>query len=336
MTEAQEQSGEERDLVPALESPGTRPSTMHTRPNTDGARAVTAATDYSALAAQTQHLSGPATGVVVLSLLNPVGGMGRLKYTGALQPLGKIDNATLRDMALQMNLPDRPPRASKEEEAEHGAGWLRAEARSSLIDAIAEDERGRDKLCIDLQRLARGMATRAWVAGKVAVWRQNKEMEKMEKAIEEMRTNGAATTIQRVARGHGGRLLTRDQRKWLQDQKRAEMEARWMHMKDNLGREASLITRVAKGHVARNRARMLAADLERERQLAFLDLQAQLDVVGAYEFDPEEDDADDVLEQDEKGQEFEDENEELDFGDDATPRAVTKWYGVYTYIYIYI
>jgi hypothetical protein len=114
------------------------------------------------------------------------------------------------------------------------------------------------------------------------------------------------------------------------------MEARWMHMKDNLGREASLITRVAKGHVARNRARMLAADLERERQLAFLDLQAQLDVVGAYEFDPDEDDADDVLEQDEKGQELEDENEELDFGDDATPRAVTKWYGVYTYIHIYI
>ena len=281
--------------------------------------------DDSALTAQTEHLAGPATGVVVRSLLNAEGGKGRLKYTGALQPLGKIDNATLRDMALQMNLPDRPPRASKEEEAEHGAGWLRAEARSALIDAIAEDERGRDKLCIDLQRLARGMATRAWVASKVAVWRQNKEMEK---AIEEMRTNGAATTIQRVARGHGGRLLTRDQRKWLQDKTRAEMEARWMHMKDHLGREASLITRVAKGHVARNLARMLAADLERERQLAFLDLQAQQDVVGAYEFDPEEDDADDVLEQDEKGQDLEDENEEFDFGDDATPRAVTKWYEI--------
>jgi hypothetical protein len=99
-------------------------------------------------------------------------------------------------------------------------------------------------------------------------------------------------------------------------------------MKDHLGREASLITRVAKGHVARNLARMLAADLERERQLAFLDLQAQQDVVGAYEFDPEEDDADDVLEQDEKGQDLEDENEEFDFGDDATPRAVTKWYEI--------
>jgi hypothetical protein len=47
-------------------------------------------------------------------------------------------------------------------------------------------------------------------------------------------------------------------------------------MKANLGREASLITRVAKGHAARNRMRMLAADLEKERQLAFLDLQVVL------------------------------------------------------------
>ena len=47
-------------------------------------------------------------------------------------------------------------------------------------------------------------------------------------------------------------------------------------MKANLGREASLITRVAKGHAARNRVRMLAADLEKERQLAFLDLQVLL------------------------------------------------------------
>ena len=79
--------------------------------------------------------------------------------------------------------------------------------------------------------------------------------------------------------------------------------------------------------MARNLARMMAADLEKERQLAFLDLQAQLDVVGAYEFDPLEDDDDDVLEeQDEKGDNLEEEDGEHDFGDDATPRAVTKYY----------
>jgi len=318
-----EEGAEERDSLAALESPGPRPSTTHTRP---GTRAATAATDDSALTVQTQHLAGPAIGVVVRSLLNPEGGKGRFKFSGALEPLGKIDDQTLRDMGLQMNLPGRPPYPTAEEVVEHGTGWLQPADKSALIEAIAEDERGRDALCIILQKLARGMRDRAWMRQRVEQWRQQKEMELMEKAIEQMRLNGAATTIQRVTRGHMGRLLKRDQLKWLEDQQRAGMEARWKHFKDNLGREASLITRVAKGHAARNLARMLAADLERERQLAFLDLQAQLDVVGAFEFDAAEDDKDDELEQDDKGGGLEEEDAELDFGDDATPRAVTKWY----------
>jgi hypothetical protein len=127
--------------------------------------------------------------------------------------------------------------------------------------------------------------------------------------------------------GHGGRVLARKQRKLLEEAARAAMEARWAFMSDNFKQQASLLTRVAKGHLARNFARMVAADLEKERQLAFLDMQAQQDVVGAFEFDPLEDDADDELEeQDDKGEDALDEEEELDFGDDATPRAVTKWY----------
>ena len=54
-------------------------STMHTRTGTQGARAATAATDDSTLTVQTQHLAGPATGVVVRSLLNPEGGKGCFK-----------------------------------------------------------------------------------------------------------------------------------------------------------------------------------------------------------------------------------------------------------------
>ena len=71
------------------------------------------------------------------------------------------------------------------------------------MEAIAEDERGRHALCIQLQAMARGVSTRTWFADKVAVMRQQKEMEKMEAAIEAARTNGAAETVQRVARRMG-------------------------------------------------------------------------------------------------------------------------------------
>jgi hypothetical protein len=300
-------------------SPTTRPGTQQTRP-------ATSKTDDTGYTEQSANLTGAAAEVVVRSVLHPQGGKGRQKYLGHLIPLGQIDDVTLFEMARLMNLPDLPPPPAAAAEGD-APGALDPEDREELVEAIAEDERGRHALCIQLQAMARGVSTRTWFADKVAVMRQQKEMEKMEAAIEAARTNGAAETLQRVARGHAGRLATRDRRKEIEDEKRAAMFARWAYMEKNLGREASLITRVAKGHVARNIARSVAADLEKERQLAFLDLQAQQDVAGAYEFDPDEDDMDDELEeQDEKGGDTLEEDAELDFGDDATPRAVTKWY----------
>jgi len=152
---------------------------------------------------------------------------GRFRFLSSLEPLAKQDNETLRDMAIAMNLPNIPPRPSHKEEAAHGAGYLAPVARDALIAAIAEDERGRHALCIKLQALARGVATRVWMQDKVAVWLQQKEMEKMEAAIEFARTNGAANTVQRVARGHAGRIATREQRRHLQQEAVRDMEARW-------------------------------------------------------------------------------------------------------------
>lgn len=152
---------------------------------------------------------------------------GRFRFLSSLEPLAKQDNETLRDMAIAMNLPNIPPRPSHKEEAAHGAGYLAPVARDALIAAIAEDERGRHALCIKLQALARGVATRVWMQDKVAVWLQHKEMEKMEAAIEFARTNGAANTVQRVARGHAGRIATREQRRHLQQEAVRDMEARW-------------------------------------------------------------------------------------------------------------
>jgi hypothetical protein len=155
------------------------------------------------------------------------GSKGRFRFLSSLEPLAKQDNETLRDMAIAMNLPNIPPRPSHKEEAAHGAGYLKPVARDALIAAIAEDERGRHALCIKLQALARGVSTRVWMQDKVAVWLQQKEMEKMEAAIEFARTNGAANTVQRVARGHAGRIATREQRRRLQQEAVRVMEARW-------------------------------------------------------------------------------------------------------------
>ena len=92
-------------------------------------------------------------------------------------------------------------KSKEEEDAHETPGWLPAEARTSLIRAIAQDERERHDLCVRLQAIARGVACRAWMQERVAIWLQQKEMEKMEAAIQFARTNGAATTLQRVARG---------------------------------------------------------------------------------------------------------------------------------------
>ena len=301
-------------------------------------RAQTAATDASAVTEGSANLDGPDEEVVVRSLVVAEEGVGdeevgsnrkgRFRYVGHLNPFGKQTHRTLRAMAMQMNLPDRPRRATPEEQKEHGdPHYLEPRAAARVISQIAEDERGRHRLCISLQAMARGVACRAWLVDQVAIWMQQKEMAKMEAAIAFARTNGAATTLQRVSRGHTGRVRARDQRRWRAEEAKAAMEARWAFLSGNFQVQASLLTRVAKGHVARNLARAVAADLEKERQLAFLDLKAQRDVVGAFEFDAAEDDADDELEEvEEKGDDTLEDEEELDFGDDATPRAVTQWY----------
>ena len=147
----EEEEGEmvEGDLqggaLPAPASPSTRPGTHHTLP-------TTSKTEDTTQTEQSVNLAGEASDVVVRSLLDPAGGKGRQKYLGCLIPLAKLDDATIYAMALQMNLPDLPsPPAVADEEEGVAPGALDPEDREELVDAIAEDERGRHALCIQLQ-----------------------------------------------------------------------------------------------------------------------------------------------------------------------------------------
>lgn len=96
-------------------------------------------------------------------------------------------------------------------------------------------------------------------------------MKAMEAAIALARNTGGATMIQRVTRGHAGRLEWRQTLRDKLEKERAEKEARWKYLQLHCRKQALAITRVCRGHMGRNLARLEAELAERERQLAQFD-----------------------------------------------------------------
>ena len=195
---------------------------------------------------------------------------------------------------------------------------LQVGGHERCLRMMAAVDAERNVRIVAAQAFFRGHLSRKQTHARLQNYLQEKERKKQEEAMEMARNTGAALLLQRVTRGHMGRLLWRQTLHDKLEKIRIEREERLRYLQVNCSKQTLDISRVMRGHIGRNLFRLEKELAERERQLAQFDEMKNEEF--DYEFDPNEDDEDDS-----KAMELM-ETANVDYGDDATPRGVTQWY----------
>jgi hypothetical protein len=148
---------------------------------------------------------------------------------------------------------------------------LQVGGHEKAVKMIAAMDVERSVRIVRAQSFYRGHLSRRRTGDRLKNYLRDKEMKAMEESIRQARNKGAATMLQRVARGHAGRLLWRKTLHDKLEKIRIEMETRHRYLEVHCSKQAWLVTRVCRGHIGRNLYRLEKELAERERQLAQFD-----------------------------------------------------------------